>query len=102
VGFAFYMPSSGNSAFPEEYAGDAFAVFHGSWNRADRTGHKVVRIPLENGAPTGEYVDFLVGFITEDGRPLGRPSSVVRMPDGALLLSDDDADGMYRISYSGT
>jgi glucose/arabinose dehydrogenase len=100
VGFAFYAVTSGRSAFPAEYVGDAFAVFHGSWNRADRTGHKVVRVPIENGVPTGEYVDFLTGFITPDGKPWGRPSYVTVMPDGALLLDDDDGDVIYRISYA--
>jgi glucose/arabinose dehydrogenase len=100
VGFTFYTATSGRSAFPAEYVGDAFAVFHGSWNRADRTGHKVVRVPIENGVPTGEYVDFLVGFITPDGRPWGRPSYITAMNDGALLLGDDDGDVIYRISYA--
>ena len=101
VGFLFYMPSSGDAAFPDEYVGDAFVVYHGSWNRADRTGHKVVRLPIENGAPTGEYVDFLVGFITDAGEPWGRPSSLVQVGDGSLLLSDDDASVIYRIAYTG-
>lgn len=100
VGFLFYEPSSGAAAFPDEYVGDAFAVFHGSWNRADRTGHKVVRLPIENGEPTGGYVDFLVGFITEDGEPWGRPSSIVQTPDGAMLLSDNEAHVIYRIAYA--
>jgi glucose/arabinose dehydrogenase len=100
VGFTFYTATSGASAFPSEYVGDAFAVFHGSWNRENRTGHKVVRVPIENGVPTGEYVDFLVGFITEDGKPWGRPSSVTVASDGSLLLSDDDGDAIYRISYT--
>ncbi len=100
VGFTFYTATSGRSAFPAEYVGDAFAVFHGSWNRADRTGHKVVRVPIENGAPTGEYVDFLVGFITPDGKPWGRPSYITALNDGALLLGDDDGDVIYRISYA--
>ncbi len=100
VGFAFYTATSGRSAFPAEYVGDAFAVFHGSWNRADRTGHKIVRVPMKNGAPTGEYVDFLVGFITADGKPWARPASVTVASDGALLMADDDGDVIYRISYA--
>ena len=75
-------------------------MFHGSWNRADRTGHKVVRVPMRNGVPTGEYVDFLTGFVTADSQPWGRPASVTVTGDGALLLSDDDANVIYRISYS--
>jgi glucose/arabinose dehydrogenase len=100
VGFAFYTATSGRSAFPSEYVGDAFAVFHGSWNRADRTGHKIVRVTMKNGKPTGEYVDFLVGFITADGQPWARPASVTVASDGALLMSDDDGNAIYRISYS--
>jgi glucose/arabinose dehydrogenase len=100
VGFTFYTATSGRSAFPAEYVGDAFAVFHGSWNRADRTGHKVVRVVMKNGAPTGEYVDFLVGFITPDGKPWGRPSYITAMNDGSLLFGDDDGDVIYRISYA--
>jgi len=100
VGFTFYTATAGRSAFPAEYVGDAFAVFHGSWNRADRTGHKVVRVPIENGKPTGEYEDFLVGFIGPDGKPWGRPSYITALNDGSLLLGDDDGDVIYRISYA--
>jgi glucose/arabinose dehydrogenase len=100
VGFSFYTASNGKSAFPAEYNGDAFAVFHGSWNRASRTGHKVVRVPMKSGKPTGEYVDFLTGFITADGKPWARPSSIAELPDGSLLLTDDDGNLIYRISYS--
>lgn len=91
---------SGPSAFPEEYAGQGFAVLHGSWNRAHRTGHKVVQIPIENGEPTGEYIDFLVGFITEDGDAWGRPVAITVAQDGSMLLSDDGANLVYRISYN--
>jgi glucose/arabinose dehydrogenase len=100
VGLAFYTANTGASAFPQEYVGDAFAVFHGSWNKANRTGHKIVRVPMKNGVPTGEYVDFLVGFITPDAQPWARPASVTEARDGSLLLSDDDGDVIYRISYS--
>lgn len=102
VDIEFYPQNpSGASAFPAEYAGDGFAVLHGSWNRAHRTGHKIVRVPIENGVPTGEYIDFLVGFITEDGDPWGRPVANVIMKDGSMLLSDDSANVIYRISYTG-
>ena len=100
VGFTFYEASNGASAFPAEYVGDAFAVFHGSWNRASRTGHKVVRVPLKDGVPTGEYVDFLVGFIAPDGKPWARPSAIVEASDGSLLLTDDDGNRIFRISYA--
>jgi glucose/arabinose dehydrogenase len=97
---AFYTVTEGRSAFPAEYVGDGFAVLHGSWNRAERTGHKVVRVLMEDGKPTGAYQDFLTGFVTEEAGPWGRPSSVTVMPDGSLLLSDDGANLIYRISYA--
>jgi glucose/arabinose dehydrogenase/cytochrome c2 len=96
----FYDATSGSSKFPAEYSGDAFAVLHGSWNRAFRTGHKIVRLPMKNGVPTGEYIDFMTGFITEDGNAWGRPVAITVAKDGSLLLSDDGANLIYRISYS--
>lgn len=101
VDLEFYpLAPAGNSAFPTEYAGDGFAVLHGSWNRAHRTGHKIVRLPMEDGIPTGEYIDFLVGFIDEEGNPWGRPVATQFMDDGSMLLSDDGANVIYRISFS--
>jgi hypothetical protein len=99
VGLEFYTENSGPAAFPEEYVGDGFAVFHGSWNKEHRTGHKIVRIPMENGLPSGEYIDFLVGFVTDDGEPWARPASVTQASDGSLLMSDDGGNVIYRISY---
>jgi glucose/arabinose dehydrogenase/cytochrome c2 len=96
----FYTATSGSSKFPAEYSGEAFAVLHGSWNRAFRTGHKIVRLPMKNGVPTGEYIDFMTGFITEDGNAWGRPVAITVAKDGSLLLSDDGANLIYRISYS--
>lgn len=99
VDLEFYpLQPQGESAFPAEYAGDGFAVLHGSWNRAHPTGGKVVRVPIENGEPTGEYIDFMTGFITDEGR-WGRPVAATVMNDGSLLLSDDGANVVYRISY---
>jgi glucose/arabinose dehydrogenase/cytochrome c2 len=100
VDLEFYpQQPSGASAFPAEYAGQGFTVMHGSWNRAHPTGGKVVRVPIVNGEPTGEYVDFLTGFITDEGR-WGRPVAITVAKDGSLLLSDDGANIVYRISYS--
>jgi glucose/arabinose dehydrogenase len=95
----FYEQSSGAAAFPAEYVGDAFTAMHGSWNRANRTGHKIVRLRMKNGVPTGEYEDFLVGFIADDGNAWGRPVGVVEAADGSLLLSDDGSNIIYRIAY---
>jgi glucose/arabinose dehydrogenase len=99
TGLAFYTVTEGRSAFPAEYLGDGFAVLHGSWNRAARTGHKVVRVFMDDGVPTGAYEDFLVGFVTEDGGAWGRPVSVSVASDGSLLVGDDGANVIYRISH---
>jgi glucose/arabinose dehydrogenase len=100
LNLAFYTATSGASAFPKEYVGDGFATMHGSWNRAFRTGHKVVRVKMKNNRPTGEYEDFMVGFITQDGNAWGRPVGATVARDGSVLISDDAANVVYRISYS--
>ena len=96
----FYTATSGASLFPREYRGQGFAVLHGSWNRGHRTGHKIVMIPIRNEKPTGEYVDFLTGFITPDNGAWGRPVAISVLKDGSMLLADDGANLIYRISYS--
>jgi glucose/arabinose dehydrogenase/cytochrome c2 len=99
LNLVFYTAAQGSSAFPREYLGDGFAAFHGSWNRSLRTGHKIVRVRMMNGVPTGEYDDFLVGFIADNGDAWGRPVGLVVAADGSLLMSDDGANLVYRISY---
>jgi glucose/arabinose dehydrogenase len=86
------------SQFPSDYSGDAFAAQHGSWNREKRTGYKVIRVPVKDGVPTGEYEDFLTGFVTPDGNVWGRPVGVAVAKDGSLLLTDDGGDRIWRIS----
>ena len=76
-------------AFPEEYRGDAFVALHGSHSRPQMTGYKVVRVRMQNGRPTGEYEDFMTGFVLDNERVWGRPASVAVTRDGALLVSDD-------------
>ena len=97
----FYTATSGASAFPAEYRGDAFAAFHGSWNRNSRTGYKVVRVRLNNGVPTGEYDDFLTGFVVNGRDVWGRPVGVAVARDGALLVTEDGNGTLWRISYDG-
>jgi glucose/arabinose dehydrogenase len=87
--------------FPAEYRLDGFASEHGSWNRARRTGYKVVRVPLREGKPTGEYEDFLVGFVTPGGDVWGRPVGVATAKDGALMVTDDGSDTVWRVAYKG-
>jgi glucose/arabinose dehydrogenase len=99
LGLVFYTATSGKFAFPAEYVGDGFAMLHGSWNRGFRTGHKVVRVRMKDGVPTGEYDDFMTGFIIDDGDAWGRPVSGAVLNDGSLLVSDDGGNVIYRISY---
>jgi glucose/arabinose dehydrogenase len=86
--------------FPGEYQGDAFAAEHGSWNREIRTGYEVIRVPLhQQGHATGEYEDFVTGFVTADGRVWGRPVGVTVAADGSLLISDDGTNSIWRVRY---
>lgn len=94
LGLAFYSADQ----FPAEFRGDAFVALHGSWNRAKRTGYKVVRLKFRDGKPTGEYQDFLTGFVLDDARVWGRPVDVAVAPDGSLLVSEDANGVIYRIA----
>ena len=87
--------------FPPEYRGDVFAAEHGSWNKAVRTGYEVIRVPLKQGRATGEYQDFLTGFVTPDGDVWGRPVGVAVAKDGSLLVTDDGSNSIWRVSYVG-
>ena len=95
----FYTAKDGPAAFPADYRGDIFAAFHGSWNRHLRTGYKVVRVIMNHGKPTGEYQDFLTGFVVDDGNVWGRPVGVTVAHDGALLVTEDAHGTLWRISY---
>jgi glucose/arabinose dehydrogenase len=88
--------------FPAEYKGDIFASEHGSWNKAVRVGYEVIRVPLhQTGHATGEYEDFLTGFVLPDGHVWGRPVGITVAPDGSLLVSDDGSNSIWRVSYTG-
>ncbi len=87
--------------FPKEYLGDGFAAEHGSWNRAQRSGYEVVRLPMKNGHATGEYEDFLTGFVNADGTVWGRPVGVTVAKDGSLFVSDDGSKSIWHVSYVG-
>jgi glucose/arabinose dehydrogenase len=87
--------------FPEAYRLDANAAEHGSWNRTRRTGYKVIRVPMKDGKATGEYEDFLVGFVTKDGDVWGRPVGVAAAKDGSLMITDDGSGTVWRVAYVG-
>ncbi len=89
------------AAFPPRYRGAAFASLHGSWNRGKRTGPKVIMVPLEGGAPTGEYEDFMMGFVVDDDAVWARPVGVAVARDGALFVSEDGNGTLWRIAFGG-
>ena len=87
--------------FPKEFRGDIFASQHGSWNRSVRTGYSLIRVPLhQTSKASGEYEDFMTGFVVDNGHVWGRPVGVTVASDGSLLVSDDGSNSIWRISYS--
>ena len=99
LGIAFYQ----GNMFPSEYRGSAFVALHGSWNRERRTGYKIIRVPFRNGRPAAGYDDFVVGWMTDEtSRTVwGRPVDLLVLGDGSLLISDDGAGKVWRVTYSG-
>jgi glucose/arabinose dehydrogenase len=94
--FAFYT----GKQFPRVYWGGAFVAEHGSWNRATRSGYQVAFVAFKDGKPSADPVPFLTGLVPDASKPdvLGRPVGVTVAPDGSLLVSDDGAGVIYRVS----
>ncbi|MFH6783077.1 MULTISPECIES: PQQ-dependent sugar dehydrogenase [Methylobacterium] len=86
-------------SFPEKYRGGIFTAEHGSWNRTTPIGARVMFVPLNKDGTAGKPEPFAEGWLTEGGEYLGRPVDVATLPDGSLLVSDDTAGAIYRISY---
>ena len=93
LGMRFYT----GSMFPSEYKNQIFIAEHGSWNRSTPIGYRVTLVQLQ-GNRAVSYKSFAEGWL-QGSRAWGRPVDVVVMPDGALLVSDDEAGAIYRISY---
>ncbi|MBI4010421.1 MAG: PQQ-dependent sugar dehydrogenase [Candidatus Aenigmarchaeota archaeon] len=91
LGLAFNF---GNN-FPEEFKGNLFVAYHGSWNRKVPTGYKVVRINMD----TKQFHDFATGWLTPENKVLGRPVDVIFDKDGVMYVSDDNAGVIYRVWY---
>jgi glucose/arabinose dehydrogenase len=88
--------------FPAEYQGDIFAAEHGSWNKSVRVGYELIRVPLhQSGHASGEYEDFMTGFVADNGHVWGRPVGVTVAADGSLLVTDDGSNSIWRVSYTG-
>jgi glucose/arabinose dehydrogenase len=96
LGLAFYT----GTKFPAAYRGGAFVAQHGSFNRSELSGYKVLFIPFKNGRPTGKPRDFITGFIADrkDKKVYGRPVGIVIQPDGAMLVTDDISNTVWRVS----
>lgn len=94
LGMTFYT----GSQFPETYQGQIFIAEHGSWNRSTKIGYRVMRVRLDAEGGAVEYEPFATGWL-RDGNNWGRPVDVLQMPDGALLVSDDQTGTIYRITY---
>lgn len=98
LGITFYD----GKQFPAEYQGDIFGAAHGSWNKSVRAGYEVIRVPLhQTGHASGEYQDFLTGFVLDNGDVWGRPAGVAVASDGSLLVTDDGSNSIWRVSYEG-
>jgi glucose/arabinose dehydrogenase len=98
LGMEFYTADK----FPVTYRNSAFVALHGSWNRSQRSGYSVVRIPFgSNGKPEGGYEEFVTGWALPDGTVWGRPVDVAVARDGALLITDDGAGKIWRVIYTG-
>ena len=98
LGLLFYT----GSQFPAAYRHSAFVALHGSINRSKLSGYSVVRVPFRDGRPAGPPEDFLSGFVARDDdekEAWGRPVGLLQMPDGALLISDDGGNRVWRVSY---
>jgi glucose/arabinose dehydrogenase len=97
LGLLFYD----GKMFPAKYRGGAFVALHGSWNRTRRTGYKVIHVPFRNGQPSGGYDDFVIGWAPDPASRTvwGRPVGLLVLPDGSLLVSDDGAGVIWRVTF---
>ena len=87
--------------FPADYDGDLFATSHGSWNREHRTGYKIIRLYSHDGKTTGEYQDFVTGFVVDDANVWGRPVGITVARDDSLVFTDDASNSIWRVTYVG-
>ncbi|QOY95765.1 sorbosone dehydrogenase family protein [Massilia sp. UMI-21] len=92
LGLDFSVPAMGAA-----YANGAFIGEHGSWNRADPVGYKVIFVPFSNGVPSGKPIDFATGFRDAEGKTRGRPVGVTVDPRGALIIADDLSNTVWRV-----
>lgn len=95
LGMMFYS----GKQFPEKYQGGVFSAQHGSWNRTQPVGARVMFTAVNEDGSAGETTPFAEGWLAEGGEYLGRPVDVAQLPDGSIIVSDDLVGALYRISY---
>ena len=93
LGVDFSIPEMG-----EQFANGVFVGEHGSWNRDNPVGYKVIFVPFADGRPAGEPIDFATGFRGDDGKTRGRPVGVTVDPKGALIIADDLSNTIWRVT----
>ena len=97
LGLKFYT----GKMFPDEYKGDIFIAEHGSWNRSKKIGYRISRVKIENNKSVG-YETFIYGWLDDDEQEAwGRPVDILILEDGSMLISDDKANAIYRVTYTG-
>jgi len=97
LGLKFYT----GKMFPDEYKGDIFIAEHGSWNRSKKIGYRISRVKIENNKSVG-YETFIYGWLDDDEQEAwGRPVDILILDDGSMLISDDKANAIYRVTYTG-
>ena len=98
LGVRFYT----GRMFPQEYHNQLFIAEHGSWNRSSKIGYRVMLVRLDKDGNAASYEPFAEGWLGKDDKVSGRPVAIEFLPDGSMLLSDDYANCIYRISYKGS
>jgi glucose/arabinose dehydrogenase len=97
LGLKFYT----GTQFPPEYRGQLFIPEHGSWNRSEPIGYRITHVRLDGNRAVG-YEPFATGWLRPDGTPSGRPVDLLVLQDGSMLVSDDHAGAIYRITYAAS
>lgn len=94
LGLRFYT----GEQFPQQYKNQLFVAQHGSWNRSKAHGYRIALLTFKQGKPVSEQA-FISGWLTEDDKVLGRPTDILQLPDGSLLITDDSLGVIYRVTY---
>ena len=94
LGMRFYT----GSQFPQRFRNQLFVAQHGSWNRTKPQGYRIALVKFKQGKPVSEQ-SFISGWLTFEGKVLGRPTDILQMPDGSLLIADDTLGVIYRVIY---